>query len=194
MPSIDIAASFRQILDLSSGVLSLLGPEFTGTPEGHIQTDIAAACSLSGLMVLQEAVSDLPEHVRKAQPGTVILSDCHSLQDEVIGFMANFCASNGFTGQVWDDFAGKNDPMFDCAEMTRRLAPSFYKACTGADRRLLKFVAAAAGARILMAGVEMSLLDESRAKGLATWNIIAGSKTMPYPEAFWPSTAAGGLG
>jgi hypothetical protein len=189
VPNVDIAANIPRILELSGGVLAYLGPEFTGTPEGHIQTNIAAASSLAGLMALQEAVADLPAHTRAAKPGTVILSDCHDLQGEVMGFMANYCASNGLGAQGWGDVTGEHDPMFECAEMTRRLAPPFYRVCAGLDRPLLKFVAAAAGMRILMAGVEMGIVDEARAKGMAAYYVVAGSKTVPYPEACWPPEA-----
>lgn len=44
---------------VSSDPLQRLGAKFTDTPGGHIQTDIAAAGSLAGLMLLQGTVPDL---------------------------------------------------------------------------------------------------------------------------------------
>jgi len=185
MPEVDIAANYLHLKSVADQFLrSCLGPQFTATPEGHIQTDVAAACSLSGLMILQETVPDLSG----TEPGTVILSEVHARQDEVFEFMARVVLSDGSDlPGPWDNLAAIHEPMLECVEMTRRLAPRFYELCTAFSRPYYKFIAAFAGVKLVLAGASMGLLDPSKGKGLATYYVVAGSKTAPYPEALWPS-------
>jgi len=185
MPEVDIAANYLHLKSVADQFLrSCLGPLFTATPEGHIQTDVAAACSLSGLMILQETVPDLSG----TEPGTVILSEVHARQDEVFEFMARVVLSDGSDlPGPWDNLAAIHEPMLECVEMTRRLAPRFYELCTAFSRPYYKFIAAFAGVKLVLAGASMGLLDPSKGKGLATYYVVAGSKTAPYPEALWPS-------
>jgi len=185
LPKLDIAANYAEMNRVAGLFLSTaLGPKFTSTPAGHIQTDIAAACSLSGLMILQETVDNLSG----LEPGTVLLSDVHPLQKEVFGFMMNVAHSNGLDpSSGWDNLDGIQDPMFECAEMTKRLAPVFYSVSHSFERPYLKFLAALAGMKLVFAGRSTGLLDPDIGKGLAFYYVVAGSKTVPFPEALWPS-------
>jgi len=188
MPEVDIAGNYLQMKSVADQFLrACLGPQFTSTPKGHIQTDIAAACSLSGLMILQETVPDLSDN----EPGIVILSDVHSRQNEVFEFMMRVVLSDGreLPGP-WDNLAAIKQPMFECVEMTRRLAPKFYELCAAFSRPYYKFIAAFAGVKLVLAGASMGLLDPGKGKGLATYYVVAGSKTAPYPEALWPPESA----
>ena len=167
-------------------IVSSLGPRFAPTPHGHIQTDIAAACSLSGLMILQETVTDLSKH----RPRVVILSDVHPLQEEVLRFMMIVAVRNGLhPTSGWDNFVAINEPMYACAEMTRKLARAFYDICASLDRPYFKFAAALAGMKLVLAGRSTGYLDPEVGKGLAGYYLGAGSKTAPYPEALWTTMA-----
>jgi len=188
MPEVQIAANYPAMNVVANRFLAAcLGPQFTSTPMGHIQTDIAAACSLSGVMILQETVPDLSG----VEPGIVILSEIHSRQEDIFDFMTNVVISDGrrTPSGVWDNFTAINDPMFSCEEMTRRLAPRFYELCGLFARPYHKYIAALAGMKLVLAGDSRGLLDFDVGQGLAAYYVVAGSKTAPYPEALWPGDA-----
>jgi len=188
MPEVQIAANYPAMNVVAGDFLkACLGPQFTSTPNGHIQTDIAAACSLSGVMILQETVPDLSG----VEPGIVILSEIHSRQEDIFDFMTNVVISDGrrTPSGVWDNFTAINDPMFSCEEMTRRLAPRFYELCGLFARPYHKYIAALAGMKLVLAGDSRGLLDFDVGQGLAAYYVVAGSKTAPYPEALWPGDA-----
>ena len=190
MPEIDVAANYAAMGVAANKLLrECLGPQFTSTPDGHIQTDIAAACSLSGLMILQETVPD----VYRSKPGNVIISETYSRQEVIFDFMTNVVISDGRRAPsgVWDNFTAINDPMFSCEEMTRRLAPRFYELCGLFARPYHKYIAALAGMKLVLAGDSRGLLDFDVGQGLAAYYVVAGSKTAPYPEALWPRDPAG---
>lgn len=190
MPEIDIAANYAAMGVAANKLLTeCLGPQFTSTPDGHIQTDIAAACSLSGLMILQETVPDLSG----VEPGIGILSESYSRQEDIFDFMTNVVISDGRRAPsgVWDNFTAINDPMFSCEEMTRRLAPRFYEFCGSFARPYHKYIAALAGMKLVLAGDSRGLLDFDAGQGLAAFSVAMGSKTAPFPEALWPRDTTG---
>jgi hypothetical protein len=75
--------------------------------------------------------------------------------------------------------------MLECAEMTRRLATHFYQAVAQLDRPYYKFVGALVGMRLVLAGQSRRMLDPMIGKSLALYYVVAGSKTVPFPEALW---------
>jgi hypothetical protein len=83
-----VQARWQAIQTISRGLLAELGPKFTSTKNGHIQTDIAAAGSLSGLMILQETVPNLLALSISAHgPGNVVLSEVYERQEDVLRFV-----------------------------------------------------------------------------------------------------------
>jgi len=66
----DIQKNYPAIRAAADDVLTLFGPRFTNTTDSHVETDISAAASLAGLMILRCKGFDL----KKIEPGTVILS------------------------------------------------------------------------------------------------------------------------
>ena len=46
----DVVQNLPVINEAASDMLDMFGPEFTNTPGGHIETDIAAAASLAGII------------------------------------------------------------------------------------------------------------------------------------------------
>jgi len=191
MSDLAIAEHYPEMNRLAAEFLGdYLGPGFTATPQGHIQTDIAAACSLSGLMILQEVVPDLPALARR-KPGIALIAEVHELQNEVFTFMANVAASNGLDpSSGWNNLGAINDPMYDCVEMTRRLAPAFYAHFASFERRYFKFLGALIGMKLVRAGASVGLLEPDVGKGLAAFYVLSGSKCMPSAEALWPPAAA----
>lgn len=187
MSELDIAGNYQIMNTVANGLLKQLGPAFTDTPRGHTETDIAASCSLSGLMILQETVLDLTQH----DAGNVILAKVHGGQEQVLHFMRNVALSMGLDPiSGWDTPVPKgHEPMFECQEMTRRLALPFYEECDCVDleRTYYKFAAALAGMKLVAAGRNAGILDPEIGKGLAFYYVVAGSKTVPHWEALWQS-------
>jgi hypothetical protein len=96
MSEIDIASDYPAMSELAGTfIVSALGSQFTSTANGHIQTDIAGVCSLSGLMILQETVPDLSG----LEPGTAILSDVRDRQEKVLEFMQKHESVSCATGK-----------------------------------------------------------------------------------------------
>jgi hypothetical protein len=104
-------AKLRRIHQVSWRLLRHPGCVFNSATEGHIQTDVAATCGLAGLMVLQEFVPDLwPYSV-----GSVLLSDSHKCQGEVLDFMAGLAVQNGLDPRGLDDTPSVNQPLLEFA-------------------------------------------------------------------------------
>lgn len=190
----EIKKRWTVIQHVSNNILDQLGPRFTNTPIGHIQTDIAATGSLVGLMILQETVpnSELAEFSKSAiAPDNILLSEVHEGQDEILRFMAGIALGNGLDPHGgWDEqIPQEHNPLLECCEMTKRLAPPFYAACQDAtlEREYYKFVAALTGIRLVNAGRETTILDPNVGKSLLFYYVVAGSKTIPYLEALWKS-------
>jgi hypothetical protein len=176
---------------VARGAVRFLGPAFTRVPGGHIQTDIAAASSVAGLMLLQESVANLEGLVAEIGPGNIMLSDLGGGQDTLFKFMVTYTVSNGIDAQGgWGDEVPEEQwPRLSCEVMTRHLAPPLYKLCSdqGLERVYWKFAATMTAINLVLAGSEIGLLDPLVGKALASYFAVAGSKTIPYPEALWAS-------
>jgi hypothetical protein len=161
-----------------------LGPAFTNTPEGHIQTDIAAAASLAGSVLLREAVPDLERY----PAGQVILSDTHHRQRELLGFMGAVAPGMGLAADGWDGSVPTGQaPLLDVVTMIGKLQDSLEQIVTRhripAEYRA--HVAALSAMKLVGAGQGMAILDQQIGKALASYYLVAGSKTVPpsYPRS-----------
>jgi Tfp pilus assembly protein PilF len=183
---VQLLPNIAEVNEIANDILAVqFGPQFTSTPDGHIQTDIAAACSLSGLMILQETVPDLTKH----EPGIMLISEVHSRQQEVLDFMMKFAAMRGMNPSTgWDNQEAIKEPLYDCIEMTKRLAKKFYEICENFERSDYKYIAALTGMKLVLAGSKTGLLDPEKGKGLAAFYVVMGSKTVPHHEALWTAT------
>ena len=184
----EIGKRWPALQSVASDILSQVGPGFTQTSYVHIQTDIAAVASLAGLMLLQETVADLMTPILQVGPGQVVLSEVHAGQELVIRFMAGVAMGSGLNPEgFFQSVPEGNDPMFACEEMVSRLAPGFYSACAREklDRNYYKFAAALASVRLIGAGMEMQILDQRIGASIASYYLVAGSKTLPYLNALW---------
>lgn len=166
--------------EASTDALSLFGPKFTNTPKGHIETDIAAAASLAGLIILRRKVN-----LDKYAPGQVLLSDIHTEQDEISKFMTAAAMNFGLehlTG--WDKrFPECNKPLYSVQDMTQKIEEEFYLIC---EKHKIKkehypYVATLTAIRLVAAGNAMKILDQEIGKNLAAYHLIAGLRTAPYP-------------
>ena len=178
--SIDIAGNYAKINETANLFLKDFGPNFTKTPKGHIQTDIAGAGAIAGLMLLREVVPDLDS----MPPGIVVISDVHQGQVELLEFMSQVAVNMGLEAKTgWGMSIAETDkPMMDTLELTSRLESSFYNICSqiGLPKQYYSYAAALTAMKLVAAGNGMHLLDQQRGKSLAFYYIVAGSKTAPH--------------
>lgn len=166
--------------EASTEALSLFGPKFTNTPKGHIETDIAAASSLAGLIILRRKVD-----LTKFSPGQVLLSDIHAEQEDISKFMMAAAINCGLDNSIgWEKrFPESNKPLYSVQDMTQKIEEDFYRIC---EKRKIKkehypYIAALTAIRLVDAGNAMKILDQETGKNLAMYHLIAGLRTVPYP-------------
>jgi hypothetical protein len=181
LKKIKIQWQFRKISKAASLFLGAFGPDLTKTPNGHIQTDIAGAGAIAGLMLLRRVAPNLDSHL----PGTAILSNLHQAQADLLDFMCRVGSSMDLdVTRGWHQpTTDKDEPLISTLELTRRLEAPLIRAC--AQARLPEAYRAHAAAltamKLVAAGHRMQLLDQDSGKYLAFYNLVAGSKTVPYP-------------
>ena len=176
-----IQSNSQLIDEASNDFLLCFGPEFTETPRGHIATDIAGASTIAGLMLLRSTSIDLSKY----EPGNVILSEeINQKQDPVFRYIAAIGQNMGVDPNSdfnQGDIDG-NESLFDTVKLTQKLENTFYKACakSGIQELYYPIVAALTAMKLVGAGKDMGLLDPSIGKNIAIFNIVSGSKTVPY--------------
>jgi len=183
----DIKNHWKNLLSAANKLLNELGPKFTETQAGHIQTDIAAMGSLAGLMILQESVQDLRSVITVGKPGDAILSDVYEGQRDVYRFLTGMYVGNGILTKSDAAIQDCDKPLFTCEMMTKKLCSPFYEICFSEqiERTQFKFIAALVGFKLVIAGQKMNELNVRIGKGLLDFYIIAGSKTIPYVDSLW---------
>jgi len=180
----DIRRNIKEIGNLANSLLGLLGPAFTGTEKGHIETDIAGAATIAGLLVLRAAVPGLDG----MEPGSVVLSDVHEGQAELLAFMKGISFSMGLEPRKgWDgEVPEEHRPLFATPELGLKLEGPFRECCarSSLDAAFYPYAAAMAAMKLVSAGNHMKLLDQRIGKAIACEALAAGSKTVPArPEA-----------
>jgi hypothetical protein len=185
----EIDQRWKTLQTISGDLLHQLGPQFTSTKTGHIVTDISAAGSLAGLMILQEVVVNLPETIATVKPGNVLLAEVYEGQNDIFRFLTGMFLGNRVVPKL--KFDNKvieiNKPMFECEEMTKRLSAPFYESCEKEriEHKYYKFAAALTGFKLVMAGISMKILESGIGQDVLRYYVVAGSKTIPYREALW---------
>lgn len=183
----------RAIQSVALQVLEILGPPFTNTPNGHIQTDIAATGMVAGLCLLQETVpKSTLINSYKDKSVTVLMSNIHQKEQFLFWWTelmldANDVISIDATKNEFD-IPIEHEPKFNWIEMENRLAPTIYKLCSDAKlgRKYHKFVAVGAGMMLIKAGSNMNLLSADMGKKILLFNITSGCRRIPSPESLWP--------
>lgn len=184
----EIASRWPKLESVSKTLLPYLGPGFTATPAGHIQTDLAATGSLSGLMILQETVPNLKEIANgPAGPGNALLSEVYEGQDDVMRFLAGMAYGNDLKWPEDVTVSREHKPLMECEEMTLKLTPPFYAACREEklEKEYYKLAAALTGFCLVLGGNNHKLLAADIGFNILTYYVVAGSKTIPYPDALW---------
>jgi hypothetical protein len=178
---IDVETYYPSLNKAANAFLKNLGPKFTSTKKGHIETDIAAASSLAGLMILRASRVDLSN----LEPGAIILADLEESQDDVQAFMAKIVRKVRLDphGGWADQISESHQSMYSAIEMTQRLEEPFIRACQEAElpSDCYPYVAALAAVKLISAGQAMHLINQNVGKSLALYYLIEGSKTVPHP-------------
>jgi hypothetical protein len=177
----DIERNYPAIRAAANDVLGLFGPEFSGRPEGHVETDIAAAASLAGLSILRAKGFDL----REFKPGSVLLSDLDTEMSGIWDFMMAAAANMGLDPQGgWEnEIPESNKPVLTIGEMTQKTEKGFLAVCSRHQlaKEYLPYVAALAAIKLVFAADKMGILDKDIGKALTGYHVVAGAKTVPFP-------------
>jgi hypothetical protein len=164
----------------SQEFLKCFGPKFTNTPKGHIQTDIAGASSIAGLMLLR----DINPNMDDIKPGSVMISEVYEGQTYFQHFMIVGGNNMGLNiSSKWTEVPSRHNPLMNTEELTRKLEPLFYEACKkySVPKKHYSHAACLAAVKLISAGDEMKILDPKIGMDIAIYNLVSGSKTVPYP-------------
>jgi hypothetical protein len=177
----EIQTNYAEIRAAANDVLTLLGPEFTNKPGGHVETDIAAAASLAGLSMLRNKGFELGEF----KPGSPLFSDLDNEMNEIWNFMMAAAANMGLDpAGGWDMVIPEaNKPLFTITEMTQKTEKGFRAVCKKhhLKKDFFPYVAVLAALKLVYAAHKMNVLDQTIGKALTGYHVVAGAKTVPYP-------------
>lgn len=177
----DIGKKYPEINAAANDVLGLFGPGFTHTDGGHVETDIAAAASLAGLLILRSKGFDLGAF----KPGSVLLSELDTEMDEIWNFMTAVAANVGMDPEGgWDEeVPEENKPMFSIPEMTQKTEKDFLAICSRhqVEKDFYRYIAVLAALKLVYAADKMDILDQNIGKALTGYHVVAGAKTVPFP-------------
>jgi hypothetical protein len=170
----------------AADLLKHFGASYTGTPAGHIATDIAGAASVAGSTLLRAAVPDLEQY----PVGQFILADVHEGYDQFFRFMAATGAGLDVEPyEGWNDSVPANHkPLLEVAEMVGKLQTPLaqIELQHRIPRKFQGYAAALAAMQLVAAGDRLGILEQRIGKALAIYYVIAGSKTVPPPrEGDW---------
>ncbi|ADN35735.1 hypothetical protein Mpet_0968 [Methanolacinia petrolearia DSM 11571] len=177
----DIQKNYQVIDAASHDLLQFFGPKFTSLPKGHIETDISAAASLGGLMVLRHQFPGIGSWEER---GTVAYQMDEELKDMRM-FINGACGSlNLDPNQCSSAIPDANQPVYSVPEMTHKIEKDFLAICRDHDLEedYYPFVALLTALKLVAAGKKMSLLDQKIGIALTIYYYIAGAKTIPYPQ------------
>jgi len=175
-----IQANNEQLDTASNHFLQCFGPDFTGTPDGHIATDIAGASSMAGLLILHSTGIELTKY----EPGNVILGEeIYQKQEPVLRYITAIGANMGVDpDSEMHDELGDHEPLFEILDLTKKLEKVFCLACEKSNLPRLYYPIAAAltAMKLVGAGKDMGTLDPVTGKSIAMYYVVAGSKTVPH--------------
>ena len=178
----DIRKNYAVIRAAANDVLSLLGPTFTNTPEGHVETDISAAASLAGVSILRGKGLDM----NAFRPGTMILTELDSEMNDIWNFMTAAAQNMGLEPSTgWDgEIPEANKPLYSIPEMIQKTEKRFLAICKKHQlkKEFFPYVAVLAALKLVFAADTLQVLDQDIGKALTGHHVVAGAKTVPYPQ------------
>ena len=182
----------KDVLDaVASKTLHQFGSNFTQIPGGHIQTDIATASSIGGLIIFQENVDNLEKIIIEGGTGNALLYEVQEAWESLYRIMRTIALNYGIDPiKGWEgSIPEEHYPIYSCEEMTRKLAQDFYRICIeeNLEKPFWKIAAVLVAVKLILAGRDLGILDEKVGKAIAGYYLLAGSKTIPFKDALWSS-------
>lgn len=181
MDTTDLMKNQGVIAETSNDMMQLFGPKFTNTQNGHIETDIAAAASLAGLLILRGKFPELPA----LKPGTVFLSPMDEEMNLIHMFMGGVCNALELDPKGgWNtDIPKENMPLWSIPEMTRKIEKDCLAICSSHNlqREFSPYAAVLTSMRLVSAGNKVHILDQNIGKALVAYHVYGGARTIPYP-------------
>lgn len=182
MDTSDLMKNQGIIGEVSNDMMHLFGPKFTGTPGGHIETDIAAAASLAGLLILRGKFPVLPV----LKPGTVFLSPMDEEMKLIHMFMGGVCEALELDPKGgWNtDIPKEHMPLWTLPEMTRKLEKDCLDICGRhkLPKEFSPYASVLTSMRLVSAGNKLRILDQNIGKALVAYHVYGGARTIPYRD------------
>ncbi len=182
MDPADIRKNYALIRAAANDVLTLFGPGFTNKPEGHVETDISAAASLSGVSILWGKGFDM----NAFRPGTMIFTELDSGMNDIWNFMTAAAQHMGLEPSTgWDgEIPEANKPLCSIPEMIQKTERKFLAICGKhhLKKEFFPYVAVLAALKFVYAAHTLQVLDQDIGKALTGYHVVAGAKTVPYPQ------------
>ena len=182
MDTTDLMKNQGIIGETSNDLMDLFGPKFTGTPKGHIETDIAAAASLAGLLILRGKFPALPD----LKPGTVFLSPMDEEMNLIHMFMSGVCEALELDPRGgWNtDIPKDNMPLWKIPDMTRKIEKDTLDICNRhkLQKEFFPYAAVLTSMRLVSAGNKLRILDQNIGKALVAYHVCGGARTIPFPD------------
>jgi len=170
------------IATASNDLMDLFGPEFTVTENGHIETDIAAAASLAGLLILRGKFPALPA----LEPGSVFLSPMDEEMNLIRMFAAGVCKSLGLdpNGGWNTEIPKEHMPLWSIPEMTRKLEKRCTETCSrhNLPKEYSPYASVLVAMRLVSAGNKLGILDQNIGKALVAYHVYGGARTIPFTD------------
>jgi hypothetical protein len=175
----------EQITRAAFAFLREFMPALPETFEGHVETEIAGAATVAGVVLLRETLPNLDEF----PGGTVVTGDfVDRLYLEQHRMQALFMVLAGQMGidpdGGWDDEVPPDHaPIMETRDLTRLLEPVLRAACSvcHVPDEYRAHVAGLATMELVAAAHADKLLDQRVGKAIAMSSVVAGSRTVPYP-------------
>ena len=170
---------YPTIHDAANSFIVCLGPAFTETPAGHIETDIAGAACIAGSCLLRSAGVDLST----LPAGSVLLSE--PVNEQLEGLF-RFVSVAAYQVQLPMESSvvevpPEHQPLFEVVDIVRKLRTPFESACRKGKVKLEfhPHVGVLTAMKLVKAGQELQLLDHAIGRSLLAQYLVAGAKTVP---------------
>ena len=159
--------------------LDCIGREFSKTHDEHLETDIAAAATVSGSLVLRATGIDLHAY----PPGSMVLGEIHQGEDAILRFMAGAALGGGLgMPRSWNEpVPVAHKSKFKPAEMVRALESSFERICehSSVPPAFYPHIAGLTAIRLVQAGNQLKILDKALGINIAFQYVAVGCRTIP---------------
>jgi hypothetical protein len=173
----DLEKIFPALQESAREFLDCMGREFSHG--GHLETDVAAAATVSGSVVLRATGIDLHAY----SPGSVVLREIHQGEDAILRFMAGAALGGGLgVPRKWNEpIPAAHKSKFKPAEMVQALESSFERICehSSVPPAFYAHIAGLTAIRLVQAGDRLKILNQALGINIAFQYVAVGCRTIP---------------